>query len=116
MRRINANTASVRDQRADCVQLVIGLIVTPEGFPLAYEVLAGNTSDKTTLEAFLERIETQYGQAQRVWVMDRGIPTEKVLEKMRKRQPPDLLPGRYAQRALIPVLKPVEPLVSSHSV
>jgi transposase len=77
-----------RDQRSDCVQVVIGLIVTPEGFPLAYEVLAGNTSDKTTLEAFLERIETQYGQAQRIWVMDRGIPTEKVLEKMRKRQPP----------------------------
>jgi Transposase DDE domain len=61
-----------RDQRSDCVQVVIGLIVTPEGFPLAYEVLAGNTSDKTTLEAFLERIETQYGQAQRIWVMDRG--------------------------------------------
>jgi transposase len=77
-----------RDQRADCVQLVIGLIVTPEGFPLAYEVLAGNTSDKTTLEAFLQRIETQYGQAQRVWVMDRGVPTEKVLEKMRQHQPP----------------------------
>ena len=77
-----------RDQRADCVQVVIGLIVTPEGFPLAYEVLAGNTSDKTTLEAFLQRIETQYGQAQRIWVMDRGIPTEKVLEKMRKHQPP----------------------------
>jgi transposase len=70
------------------VQLVVGLIVTPEGFPLAYEVLAGNTSDKTTLEAFLQRIETQYGQAQRIWVMDRGIPTEKVLEKMRTHQPP----------------------------
>jgi transposase len=77
-----------RDQRSDCVQVVIGLIVTPEGFPLAYEVLAGNTSDKTTLEAFLQRIETQYGQAQRVWVMDRGIPTEKVLETMRQHQPP----------------------------
>jgi transposase len=77
-----------RDQRSDCVQLVIGLIVTPEGFPLAYEVLAGNTSDKTTLEAFLQRIETQYGQAQRIWVMDRGVPTEKVLEKMRQHQPP----------------------------
>jgi transposase len=77
-----------RDQRSDCVQLVIGLIVTPEGFPLAYEVLAGNTSDKTSLEAFLQRIETQYGQAQRIWVMDRGVPTEKVLEKMRRHQPP----------------------------
>ncbi len=56
-----------RDKRPDCVQVVIGLIVTPEGFPLAYEVMAGNTSDKTTLTAFLERIEKQYGKAQRIW-------------------------------------------------
>jgi hypothetical protein len=55
-----------RDKRPDCVQVVIGLIVTPEGFPLAYEVLPGNTSDKTTLEDFLEKIETQYGKAHRV--------------------------------------------------
>lgn len=77
-----------RDQRSDCVQVVIALIVTPEGFPLAYEVLAGNTSDKTTLADFLKRIEEQYGQAQRIWVMDRGIPTEAVLEEMRAAQPP----------------------------
>jgi transposase len=77
-----------RDKRPDCVQLVIGLIVTPEGFPLAYEVLAGNTSDKTTLKAFLQKIETQYGKAQRIWVMDRGIPTEAVLQEMRESQPP----------------------------
>jgi transposase len=77
-----------RDKRSDCVQVVIALIVTPEGFPLAYEVLAGNTSDKTTLADFLKRIEEQYGQAERVWVMDRGIPTEKVLEQMRAAQPP----------------------------
>jgi transposase len=70
------------------VQVVIALIVTPEGFPLAYEVLAGNTSDKTTLADFLQKIEEQYGQAERVWVMDRGIPTEKVLEQMRHAQPP----------------------------
>jgi transposase len=70
------------------VQVVIALIVTPEGFPLAYEVLAGNTSDKTTLADFLQKIEEQYGQAERVWVMDRGIPTEKVLEQMRRAQPP----------------------------
>jgi transposase len=77
-----------RDKRSDCVQVVIALIVTPEGLPLAYEVLAGNTSDKTTLADFLKKIEQQYGKAQRVWVMDRGIPTEKVLQQMREAQPP----------------------------
>ena len=79
-----------RDKRADCVQVVIGLIVTPEGFPLAYEVMAGNTSDKTTLKDFLEKIEKQYGKAQRIWVMDRGIPTEETLEQMRASDPPVL--------------------------
>jgi hypothetical protein len=77
-----------RDKRSDCVQVVIALIVTPEGFPLAYEVLPGNTSDKTTLRAFLQKIETQYGKAQRIWVMDRGIPTEEVLAEMRQADPP----------------------------
>ena len=57
-------------KRGDCVQVVIALIVTPEGFPLAYEVLAGNTTDKTTLKDFLVKIEKQYGKAQRTWVMD----------------------------------------------
>ncbi len=65
-----------RDKRPDCVQGVIALIVTPDGFPLAYEIMAGNTSDKTTLTGFLKKIEKQYGKAQRTWVMDRGIPTE----------------------------------------
>jgi transposase len=77
-----------RDKRSDCVQVVIALIVTPEGFPLAYEVLAGNTSDKTTLAEFLKKIAEQYGQAERIWVMDRGIPTEAVLAQMRAAQPP----------------------------
>jgi len=77
-----------RDKRPDCVQVVIALIVTPEGFPLAYEVLAGNTSDKTTLVDFLKKIEEQYGKAERIWVMDRGIPTEKILEQMRAADPP----------------------------
>ncbi|MBI5296943.1 MAG: IS1634 family transposase [Chloroflexi bacterium] len=77
-----------RDKRSDCVQVVIALVVTPEGFPLAYDVLAGNTSDKTTLADFLKKIEEQYGKAERIWVMDRGIPTEKVLEQMRAAQPP----------------------------
>jgi transposase len=70
------------------VQVIIALIVTPEGYPLAYEVLPGNTSDKTTLKAFLEKIEALYGKAQRIWVMDRGIPTEAVLEEMRRSDPP----------------------------
>lgn len=77
-----------RDHRFDCVQIVIALIVTPEGLPLAYEVLPGNTADSTTLRAFLAKIERQYGKAQRIWCMDRGIPTEAVLEEMRAADPP----------------------------
>jgi transposase len=77
-----------RDRRSDCVQVVIALVVTPQGLPLAYEVLPGNTADNTTLRAFLARIENQYGKARRVWVMDRGIPTEAVLREMRNAEPP----------------------------
>ncbi len=77
-----------RDHRPDCVQVIIALIITPEGLPLAYEVLPGNTSDKTTLKEFLERIEVQYGKAERVWLMDRGVPTEEVLSQMRASNPP----------------------------
>jgi hypothetical protein len=72
-----------RDHRGDCRQVVIALVVTPEGFPLAYQVMEGNTSDRTTLRGFLAKIEAQYGRARRVWVMDRGIPSEEVLEEMR---------------------------------
>jgi transposase len=61
--------------------VVIALIVTPEGFPLAYEVMPGNTLDKTTLGNFLKSIEQQYGKARRTWVMDRGIPTEETLSR-----------------------------------
>jgi len=77
-----------RDKRSDCVQVVIALIVTPQGFPIAYEVMPGNTSDKTTLADFLVKIEIQYGKANRTWVMDRGIPTEETLAQMRSSQPP----------------------------
>jgi len=77
-----------RDKRPDCVQVVIALIVTPEGFPLAYEVMPGNTSDKATLKDFLNKIEDQYGKSQRVWVMDRGIPTEATLAQMRHSETP----------------------------
>ena len=72
-----------RDKRSDCVQVVVALIVTPEGFPLSYEVLPGNTADNTTLRGFLKRIEERYGKARRIWVMDRGIPPEEVLTEMR---------------------------------
>ena len=77
-----------RDKRQDCVQVVIALIVTPEGFPLAYEVLPGNTADKTTLKDFLAKIEAQYGKADRIWIMDRGIPTKETLQQMRQSTPP----------------------------
>ena len=79
-----------RDHRPDCVQIIIALVVTPEGLPLAYEVLPGNTADKTTLRGFLERIERQYGKARRIWLMDRGVPTEEVLAEMRDSQGPQL--------------------------
>jgi transposase len=72
-----------RDKRPDCKQVVIALIVTPAGLPLAYEVMAGNTSEKTTLRGFLDSIESQYGKARRVWLMDRGIPTEALLQEIR---------------------------------
>ncbi len=72
-----------RDKRPDCLQLVIALVVTTDGLPLAYEVMKGNTSDRTTLPGFLQKIEDTYGQARRVWVMDRGVPSEAILKDMR---------------------------------
>lgn len=73
-----------RDKRGDCVQVIVALVVTPEGLPLAYEMFPGNTADKTTLRDMLQRIQQRYGQAERIWVMDRGIPTEAVLEELRQ--------------------------------
>lgn len=72
-----------RDKRPDCVQVVVVLIASPEGFPVAYEVMPGNTSDKTMLPGFLAKIERQYGKTNRLWIMDRGIPTEGSLSQMR---------------------------------
>ncbi len=72
-----------RDSRGDCRQVVIALVVSAEGLPLAYEVLAGNTADHSTLSGFLTRIEALYGKARRLWVMDRGIPTKATLQRMR---------------------------------
>src|SRR3954465_4655061 len=77
-----------RDKRPDCPQVVIALVVTPKGLPLAYEVLSGKPADFTTLRTFLDKITQQYGHARRVWVMDRGIPTEAVLAEMRAADPP----------------------------
>ena len=73
-----------RDGRSDCRQVVIALVVTPDGLPLAYEVLSGNRTDKTTLGLFLQKIQSMYGKARRVWIMDRGIPTEATLKQMRE--------------------------------
>jgi hypothetical protein len=77
-----------RDKRSDCRQVVIAVVLSAEGFPLAYEVMAGNTSDRTTLKLFVDKIQAQYGQAQRIWIMDRGIPTEQTLQAMRESDPP----------------------------
>jgi hypothetical protein len=77
-----------RDKRSDCTQVLVALVITPEGFPLAYEVLSGNVSDNRTLRLFLRKIERQYGKARRIWLMDRGIPTEAVLQQMRQSDPP----------------------------
>jgi len=73
-----------KDRRSDCRQVLIALIVTPDGFPLNYEVLAGNTAEKTTLTDLLSKIESMYGKSRRVWLMDRGIPKEETLALMRK--------------------------------
>jgi len=72
-----------RDKRTDCLQVVIALVITSDGFPLAYEVMDGNTSDRATLRGFLDKIEKTYGKARRMWVMDRGIPSEEILREMR---------------------------------
>jgi transposase len=67
---------------------------------LAYEIMPGNTSDKTTLKLFLEKIQAQYGQAKRIWIMDRGIPTEETLKEMRQSDPARFLSGRHPARPL----------------
>jgi len=72
-----------RDRRSDCVQVVVALVVTPEGLPLAYEMFPGNTADKTTLRGMLATIRRRYGAAERIWIMDRGIPTEEILTELR---------------------------------
>jgi transposase len=74
-----------RDSRPDCLQVCIGLVVTGEGIPLGYEVFAGNRHDSTTVEEIVEAMEKKYGRAQRIWVMDRGMVSEKNLKFLRGR-------------------------------
>lgn len=74
-----------RDSRPDCLQVCIGLVVTEDGLPLGYEVFAGNRHDSTTVKEIVTRMEGKYGQAQRVWVMDRGMVSEANLEFLRER-------------------------------
>ena len=76
-----------RDKRSDCVQVIVALVVTPEGLPLAYEMFPGNTADKTTLRDMLALMQKRYGQAERIWVMDRGLPTEAVRIELRQSDP-----------------------------
>jgi transposase len=75
-----------RDSRPDCPQVCIGLVVTTDGIPLGYEVFAGNTNDSKTVETIVQAMESKYGQASRIWVMDRGMVSERNLEFLRARQ------------------------------
>src|SRR5580704_3211356 len=74
-----------RDSRPDCLQVCIGLVVTDDGIPLGYEVFAGNKHDSTTVEEIVKAMEAKYGQASRIWVMDRGMTSEKNLAFLRQR-------------------------------
>jgi transposase len=75
-----------RDHRPDCKQVNIGLVVTPEGLPMGYEIFTGNTADVTTVEEMVEAMEKKYGQAQRIWVMDRGMISEENIDFLRERK------------------------------
>jgi transposase len=69
-----------RDQRPDCKQVCIALVVTKEGIPLGYEVFDGNRHDSTTVEEIVEKMETRYGAAGRIWVMDRGMVSDENID------------------------------------
>lgn len=74
-----------RDFRRDCLQVCIGLVVTEDGMPLGYEVFDGNTHDSRTVEEIVQAMESKYGKANRIWVMDRGMVSEANLEFLRRR-------------------------------
>jgi len=75
-----------RDSRSDCKQVCIGLVCSPEGLPLNYEVFTGNRADVTTVEDIVTKMEDRFGQAERVWVMDRGMVSERNIEFLRDRK------------------------------
>jgi hypothetical protein len=75
-----------RDQRSDCKQVCIGLVCTPEGLPLAFEVFAGNRADVTTVETIVTAMETKCGAAERIWVLDRGMVSEANIAFLRARK------------------------------
>lgn len=75
-----------RDQRSDCKQVCIGLVCTPEGLPLNFEVFAGNRADVSTVEDIVRKMEERFGQAERIWVMDRGMVSEANITFLRKRK------------------------------
>lgn len=85
LRNPQAQRGYSRDKRPDCKQVCIGLVVTPEGLPLAYEVFAGNRSDVTTVEDIVDLMEKKYGRAERIWAMDRGMVSEENLDYLRER-------------------------------
>jgi transposase len=74
-----------RDKRPDCLQVCIGLVVTTDGIPLGYEVFDGNTHDSKTVETIVEAMETKYGRAKRIWVLDRGMVSQDNLHMIRQR-------------------------------
>jgi transposase len=75
-----------RDHRADCKQVVLALVVTPDGFPLYHEVFAGNTNDATAFPTIVETMEKRFGTARRVWVLDRGIASQANLQFLKERK------------------------------
>jgi transposase len=75
-----------RDHRPDCKQVLIGLVVTRDGYPLGYEVFAGNRNDSTTVKEIVTRMETRYGREQRIWVLDRGMVSEATLDWLKERR------------------------------
>ena len=75
-----------RDKRSDCKQVCIGLVCTPEGLPLNFEVFAGNRSDVTTVQEIVLKMEECYGQAERIWVMDRGMVSKDNIDFLRSRK------------------------------
>ena len=86
LRNTKAARGYSRDGRADCKQVCIGIVVTPEGLPISYEVFAGNRADVTTLEQIVTLMEDKYGQARLIWVLDRGMISEENIEFLRSRQ------------------------------